>query len=174
MPTAPSSAQRGLIDPAEALWQAAQASPERRPVLVWGYPRLGRDEVAFIDAVAGEGSVVRLPYAEDHTFDENRETAEELERRGWTIERTPPQAAWDAEVACRSPRLPPPRGRGTGGPGPGQGPPRRRRPSQTTSCWWRATTPPTGPRCSPWRGSTAYLCKPSTGCPSPTRGSGTG
>jgi hypothetical protein len=87
-----------LIDPAEMLWQAARALPERRPVLVWGYPRLGRDEVAFIDAVAGEGSVLRLPYAEDHTFYENRETAEELERRGWAVDRTLPQASWDVEV----------------------------------------------------------------------------
>ena len=72
--------------------------PLLRPVLVWGYPRLGRDEVAFIDGVAGEGSVLCLPYAEDHTFSENRETAEELERRGWTIEMKPPQASWDVEV----------------------------------------------------------------------------
>src|SRR5215207_9042938 len=62
----------GLVDQAEVLWQVVQALPERRPVLVWGYPRLGRDEVAFIDAVAGEGSVLHLPYAEDHTFYENR------------------------------------------------------------------------------------------------------
>ena len=88
----------GLSDPAEMLWQAARVLPERRPVLVWGYPRLGRDEVAFVDAVSGEGSVLRLPYAEDHTFSENRETAEELERCGWAIERKPPQASWDVEV----------------------------------------------------------------------------
>ncbi len=88
----------GLIDPAEALWEAAQASPDRRPVLVWGYPRLGRDEVAFIDAVAREGSVLHLPYAEDHTFYENLGTAEELERRGWTVERTPPHAVWDMGI----------------------------------------------------------------------------
>ena len=88
----------GLIDPAEMLWHAARAMPERRPVLVWGYPRLGRDEVAFIDGVAGEGSVLHLPYAEDHTFSENRETAEELEKCGWVIDRTPPQASWDTEV----------------------------------------------------------------------------
>ena len=119
----------GLIDPAEALWEAAQASPERRPVLVWGYPRLGRDEVAFIDAVAGEGSVVRLPYAEDHTFDENRETAEELERRGWAIDARPSASVLGRGGARRGTRLPSPRGRGTGGSGPGQGPPRRRRPA---------------------------------------------
>ena len=88
----------GLIDPAEMLWQAARALPERRPVLLWGYPRLGRDEVAFIDALAGEGSMLRLPYAEDHTFYENTETAEELERRGWAIDKRPPQASWDVEV----------------------------------------------------------------------------
>jgi len=88
----------GLIDPAEMLWHAARALPKRRPVLVWGYPRLGRDEVAFIDAVAGEGSVLRLPYAEDHTFNENRETAEELERRSWAIHERSPQASWDVEV----------------------------------------------------------------------------
>jgi hypothetical protein len=29
----------GLIDPAEMFWHAARALPERRPVLVWGYPR---------------------------------------------------------------------------------------------------------------------------------------
>jgi ATP-dependent helicase/DNAse subunit B len=80
------------------LWHAARALPKRRAVLVWGYPRLGRDEVAFIDAVAGEGSVLRLPYSEDHTFYENRETAEELKRRGWAIDKRPPQASWDVEV----------------------------------------------------------------------------
>ncbi len=88
----------GLVDQAEALWQATQAPPERRPVQVWGYPRLGRDEVAFVDAVAGEGSVLHLPDAEDRTFHENRETAEELERRGWTVERVPSRTVWEPEV----------------------------------------------------------------------------
>jgi hypothetical protein len=132
-----------LIDPAEMLWQAARALPERRPVLVWGYPRLGRDEVAFIDAVAGEGSVLRLPYAEDHTFYENRETAEELERRGWAVDRTLPQASWDVEV-----------------------------PVEAHS--WPETMLPTDRRCSLWRTSTAYRCKPSTRWDSLTRGLGTG
>ena len=88
----------GLIDPAEALWEAAQASPDRRPVVVWGYPRLGSGELAFIDAVAGEGSIVRLPYGEDHTFDENLEAAEELKRRGWVIDRVPSQTVWRMEM----------------------------------------------------------------------------
>jgi RecB family exonuclease len=88
----------GLIDPAEALWEAAQTSPDRRPVVVWGYPRLGSGELVFIDAVAGEGSIVRLPHGEDHTFDENLEAAEELKRCGWVIERVPSQTVWRMEM----------------------------------------------------------------------------
>ena len=88
----------GLIDPAEALWEAAQASPDRRPLVVWGYPRLGLGELVFIDAAAGEGSIVRLPHGEDHTFDENLEAAEELKRRGWVIERIPSQTVWRMEM----------------------------------------------------------------------------
>jgi RecB family exonuclease len=84
----------GLIDPAEALWEAAQASPDRRPLVVWGYPRLGLGELVFIDAAAGEGSIVRLPHGEDPTFDEILEAAEELKRRGWDIERVPWQTVW--------------------------------------------------------------------------------
>ena len=41
---------------------------------------------------------MRLPYGEDHTFDENLETAEELERRGWVIERTSFASVWDMGV----------------------------------------------------------------------------
>jgi hypothetical protein len=88
----------GLIDPAEALWEASQAAPDRHPLVVWGYPRLGLGELVFIDPVAGEGSIVRLPHGEDHTFDENLESAEELERRGWAIERVPSQTVWRMEV----------------------------------------------------------------------------
>jgi RecB family exonuclease len=87
-----------LVDQAEVLWQAAQTPRERRLVQVWGYPRLGSDEVAFIDAVAEEGSMLHLPYAEDHTFYENRGTAEELERHGWTVEWTSIRAAWDTRI----------------------------------------------------------------------------
>ncbi|MDP9474454.1 MAG: PD-(D/E)XK nuclease family protein [Actinomycetota bacterium] len=89
---------QGLVDPAEMLWEAAATSPERRRVLVWGYARLGHDEVAFVDAVAGEGSVVQLPHAEDRTFAENLRTAEELGRRGWEVEQAPLGTVWEAKV----------------------------------------------------------------------------
>ena len=54
--------ERSLVDPAEALWEASRECALRIPLLVWGYPRFGRDELAFIDAVAAEGSEARLPW----------------------------------------------------------------------------------------------------------------
>ena len=90
---------QGLVDPAEVLWEAAVAPPERHPVLVWGYPRLGHDEVAFVDAVAGEGSAVHLPYAEDPLFGENLEAAGSLQRRGWEVEQAPSETMWEARVS---------------------------------------------------------------------------
>ncbi len=89
---------QGLVDSAELLWEAAAVTPERRPVLVWGYPRLGYDEVAFVDAVAGEGSVVHLPHAEDPLFEENLESARSLRRRGWKVEQAPSDKLWEARV----------------------------------------------------------------------------
>ncbi len=60
--------KRGLVDPSEALWEAARSSPKKLPLLLWGYQRLGLDEAAFLDAVCGDGSLVCLPYAEDPLF----------------------------------------------------------------------------------------------------------
>ena len=88
---------RELVDPAQVLWEAARSSPQRRPVLVWGYPRVGPAEVAFVDAVAGEGSAARFPYAEDALFTDNLATARDFEERGWAVERDPIGGAWGAE-----------------------------------------------------------------------------
>ena len=88
----------GLVDPAEALWEATNTSPERRSVVVWGYPRLGHVEAAFVDAVSGEGSVVYLPYADDHTFGENLETAEVFQQRGWAVAQVHSHAPWEVKV----------------------------------------------------------------------------
>ncbi len=90
--------ERNLVDPAEMLQEAARLLPRRRPVQVFGYPRLGPAEIAFLDAVAAEGSAVHLPYAEDPLFAENLETAEALEVRGWQVERAPAPEIWRAGV----------------------------------------------------------------------------
>ncbi|PLS85444.1 MAG: hypothetical protein CYG60_12530, partial [Actinobacteria bacterium] len=86
--------ERGLVDPAEVVGEAAGCSPPERPVRLYGYPRLGADETAFLDAVAADGSEVYLPYAEEPLFAENLRTAEELCRRGWRLEKEPAPSAW--------------------------------------------------------------------------------
>jgi hypothetical protein len=59
-----------------------------------GYPRFGRDEIAFIDAVAAEGSEVRLPWGEDSIFGANLEVARELEIRQWSVQEAPLESVW--------------------------------------------------------------------------------
>jgi hypothetical protein len=53
----------GVLDPAEVLQEASRLRPERRAVALGGYPRLGRDELAFLEAVAGvvASSTSRMP-----------------------------------------------------------------------------------------------------------------
>ncbi|MEB3327633.1 MAG: PD-(D/E)XK nuclease family protein [Candidatus Sericytochromatia bacterium] len=50
------------LDPAQVL-RAAAALPGQEDVLVTGYPRLGWDEAAYVEAVAGPASCVLLPDA---------------------------------------------------------------------------------------------------------------
>ncbi len=54
-------AERGEVDPAETLWLAAAAVRTTEPLLTYGYSRLGEAEIAFLDALAGDGSVLVLP-----------------------------------------------------------------------------------------------------------------
>lgn len=90
--------EQNLVDPAETLQEAARLSPRRRPVQVYGYPRFGAAEVAFLDAVAGDGSVAFLPFADDALFAENLEAAKALEDRGWTVQTTPSPDTWSPRV----------------------------------------------------------------------------
>lgn len=87
-----------LVDPAETLHEAACTSPWRRLIHVLGYPRLGSGEATFLDAIAGEGSAIHLPYADDSLFAENLETAQELEERGWKVETVPTPELWSLGV----------------------------------------------------------------------------
>ena len=76
-----------LVDGAEALGEAARRAPAPRPVFVTGYPRLGADEAAFLEAIAGPGSLVRLPLGTLDAFTENVATAAAFQARGWAVER---------------------------------------------------------------------------------------
>lgn len=105
-------AEVGLVDPAEALWRAAEIETERASVLVAGYPRVGLAELVFLDSIAADGSVFVLPAG----FTASEASAEVLRGRGWSIEDSaanrqvaPPGAfslASPSDTQVRSLRLP--------------------------------------------------------------------
>ncbi len=78
-------ARTASVDPAESLWRAADQIADARRVLVYGYSRLGFDELRFVDALAAPGSVVVLP----HGFGSSDIVAEHLAALGWSVSREP-------------------------------------------------------------------------------------
>ena len=105
-----------LVDPAEALWWAADrrgptgaaAAARRasgRALHVIGYPRIGAAEVAFLAAVAGPGSVLELPGRDGDgrtagLFADSERAAADLAARGWRVERVDPLLAARAAPAA--------------------------------------------------------------------------
>lgn len=78
--------RKNLVDQSEVLWRASERSPARKRVHVYGYFRPRVDELAFVDAVAGDGSEFILPCDAHPVFSENREAVEFLRQRGWRVE----------------------------------------------------------------------------------------
>ncbi len=78
--------QQKLADSSEVLWRALEHQPQRKSILIYGYfqPRL--DELAFIEAIAGEGSIFYVPIAHHDLFTHQRICVEQLQRQGWQIE----------------------------------------------------------------------------------------
>lgn len=79
--------QENLLDGAEVLWEASRRSPAPRRLLIHGYPRLGRDELAFLATLADENSVLLLPFEPSPLYQGNLEAARYLEDCGWQVER---------------------------------------------------------------------------------------
>ncbi len=78
--------ESNLVDTSEVLWIASRyAASAQQKVGVYGFPRLCKDELAFIDAIAGDGSVVVLPYNNHPAFHENETAAHYLEKQGWKV-----------------------------------------------------------------------------------------
>src|SRR5262249_36203588 len=75
------------VDLDEVLWEATRFKPDRRSMLVYGYPRLSGDEAAFINASTDEESVLTLPYADHPLFIDNLETMRFFDKEGWRIDR---------------------------------------------------------------------------------------
>ncbi|MBO9997887.1 MAG: PD-(D/E)XK nuclease family protein [Cyanobacteria bacterium SID2] len=73
------------IDPAELFWHAARLSPEPQPLFVYGYIDPQRDRIAFLNSIAGDGSIFYLPCSDDDIFQDHRDTVEYLQKRGWHV-----------------------------------------------------------------------------------------
>jgi hypothetical protein len=78
-----------LVDPAETLWRAARFEQPRRRLLIQCDfrehlpPRI--DELALIDALAGDGSEIWLSGGEESNIAGNMEVVDFLRQRGWAI-----------------------------------------------------------------------------------------
>lgn len=82
---------KGLVDPAEVVRAAAQrmgqgAATAGRLAVV-GYLDLAPDEVMLVDAAAGPGSLLILPWQPGWT-DANQRAVVALEARGWSVRRS--------------------------------------------------------------------------------------
>ncbi len=75
---------RGLVDRQEVLLKAAAIVPERTKLFIYGYHRARPEEIAFIDALAADGSIYFLPYSDHRMFASNGRWIEYLKTKGWT------------------------------------------------------------------------------------------
>ena len=76
----------GLIDSAEVLWRAAELDSSSLSVLVYGYFHPRMDELTFLNAVSGNGSVMILPCPNHDTFTDIQEAVGWLRQQGWQVE----------------------------------------------------------------------------------------
>lgn len=93
----------GAVDSEAVLIKASECFPAQQPMLVWGHFRARQEEILFINAAAGEDSIFYLPCGNDPIFETNRDWAEKLEKRGWTLQRTDSSeiAGFGASLATR-------------------------------------------------------------------------
>ncbi|HHP7245253.1 MAG TPA: PD-(D/E)XK nuclease family protein [Elainellaceae cyanobacterium] len=81
--------QRGWVDSSELLWRSLDY-PLSFPALVYGYVQPTADELAFINAIAGEGSMYVLPSAQHSDFVDIDTAIQMLAAAGWQIDQTEP------------------------------------------------------------------------------------
>lgn len=77
---------RELIDGVEVMRRAA-GLVQPQALSLTGHVRLLADERAFLNAVSADGSVVHLPWEDHPFFQDNLETAQKLEKLGWSVQR---------------------------------------------------------------------------------------
>lgn len=78
--------EKGMIDPAEVLWQVSSTTTKRQPVVIYGYfhPRI--DQLNFLNAIADDGSVMVLPCPESSNFVDTQNAVEWLQYDGWEVQ----------------------------------------------------------------------------------------
>jgi ATP-dependent helicase/DNAse subunit B len=74
-----------LIDPTEIFWFASQLTPQGQSLLVYGYDFPHIDELQFVNAVAGDRSVLFLPVVDHPLFAQNQRSLQWLQQQGWQI-----------------------------------------------------------------------------------------
>ena len=77
--------EQGFIDGADLYWHAADSKMIPQPVLIYGYFQPLPDELAWINALAADESVLFLPTAESSLFAESQFSVNWLTERGWQV-----------------------------------------------------------------------------------------
>jgi hypothetical protein len=72
-----------LIDLSELYWRASEQSPEMRKVLIYAYFQPRRDELAWINAIAADDSVLFLPVSDTPVFQDIQRSVNWLVEQGW-------------------------------------------------------------------------------------------
>lgn len=76
---------QGFIDGADLYWHAAKSQVPPQSVLIYGYFQPRPDELAWINALATDGSVLFLPMAESPLFADCQASVDWLVEQGWQI-----------------------------------------------------------------------------------------
>ncbi|MDJ0577495.1 MAG: PD-(D/E)XK nuclease family protein [Xenococcaceae cyanobacterium MO_234.B1] len=74
------------LDSAELFWQAASNCQRNHSYLFYGYFVPAKDQIAFINAIAGNGSILVLPTGKSAIFTANNKKIEFLQSQGWKLE----------------------------------------------------------------------------------------
>jgi ATP-dependent helicase/DNAse subunit B len=77
--------ERGLIDGSDLYWHAAQSKASPQKVLIYGYFQPRPDELAWINALAAEDSVLFLPVADSPLFADSQVAVDWLVAQGWQV-----------------------------------------------------------------------------------------
>ncbi|MDB9494551.1 PD-(D/E)XK nuclease family protein [Spirulina major CS-329] len=75
-----------LIDESELYWRTLDLPPTPKPLLIYGYFQPRRDELAWLDAIAGPGSALILPQPDHPCFADVRQSVDWLQHQGWTVQ----------------------------------------------------------------------------------------